>query len=158
MEQQPFFIIFDEFQNFQQVDPSVFSTLQDIWDRQKDVVKGAIICVGSVQTLMQDILEGAKEPLFGRVTARLCLKPLAANVIDDMLQEQNVEPARQLLFYYTLFGGIPKYYFLLDRYRLFGNNKTEIIRKFFCESDALLQQEGKELLIEEFGKNYHLYF
>lgn len=158
MEQQTLCIIFDEFQNFQQVDPSVFSTLQDIWDRRKDVVKGTIICVGSVQTLMQEIFEGAKEPLFGRVTARLYLKPLAANVIVDLLREQTVEPAKQLLFYYTLFGGIPKYYFLLDRYRLFGNNRTEIIRKFFCESDALLQQEGKELLIEEFGKNYHLYF
>jgi AAA+ ATPase superfamily predicted ATPase len=158
MEQQPLFIIFDEFQNFQQVDPSVFSTLQDIWDRQKDVIKGTIICVGSVQTLMQEIFEGAEEPLFGRVTARLYLKPLAAYVVADLLREQHVEPAKQLLFYYTLFGGIPKYYFLLDRYRLFGKNRTEIIRKFFCESDALLQQEGKELLIEEFGKNYHLYF
>ena len=158
MEQKPLFIIFDEFQNFQQVDPSVFSTLQDIWDRRKDVIKGAIICVGSVQTLMQEIFEGAKEPLFGRVTARLYLKPLEANVIADLLREQKVDPAKQLLFYYTLFGGIPKYYFLLDRYRLFGNDRTEIIRKFFCECDALLQQEGKELLIEEFGKNYHLYF
>lgn len=158
MERHPFIIIFDEFQNFIEVDSSVFSTMQDLWDRQKDAIKGTIICVGSVQTLMQRIFEGAKEPLFGRVTARLYLKPLAANVIADLLREQQVEPAKQLLFYFTLFGGIPKYYFLLDRYKLYGDNRTEIIRKFFCEPDALLQQEGKELLIEEFGKNYHLYF
>lgn len=158
MEQQPLFIVFDEFQNFQQVDPSVFSTLQHIWDSRKDAVKGAMICIGSVQTLMQRIFEGAKEPLFGRVTARIYLKPLTANVLAEILSEHHVDSAKHLLTYYTLFGGIPKYYFLLDRYRLFGKSLHEIILKLFCEIDAPLQNEGKELLVEEFGKNYHLYF
>lgn len=158
MEQQPLLIVFDEFQNFQQVDPSVFSTLQHIWDNRKDTGKGALICIGSVQTLMQKIFDGSKEPLFGRVTARLYLNPLTANVIAEILREHHVDPAKHLLAYYTLFGGIPKYYFLLDRYRLFGESLYEIILKLFCEIDAPLQNEGKELLVEEFGKNYHLYF
>jgi len=63
-----------------------------------------------------------------------------------------------LPFYYTLFGGIPKYYFLLDRYMLFGKPHADVIRKFYCEPDAALQNEGRDLLLEEFGKNYHLYF
>jgi hypothetical protein len=40
-------------------------------------------------------------------------------------------------------------YYLLDRYRLFGKPRGEIVRKLFCEADAPLQNEGRELLIEE---------
>jgi hypothetical protein len=158
MKERPFFVVFDEFQNFQQVDSSVFSTLQDLWDRSKDLVRGTIVCIGSVQTLMRDIFEGAKEPLFGRATARLYVEPLNPDVVAQILAEHHVDPVKQLPFYITLFGGIPKYYFLLDRYRLFGKPRAEIIRKLFCEVDALLQSEGKDLLVEEFGKNYYLYF
>lgn len=157
-KERPLFIVFDEFQNFQQVDPAVFSTLQDLWDRNKDTIKGTIVCIGSVQTLMREIFEGAKEPLFGRVTARLYVEPLIPDVVAEILADHQVDAVKHLSFFFTLFGGIPKYYFLLDRYRLFGKTPAEIIRKFFCETDALLQNEGKDLLIEEFGKNYHLYF
>lgn len=158
MQERPLFVVFDEFQNFQQVEPSVFSVLQDLWDRNKDRAKGAIVCIGSVQTLMREIFQGAKEPLFGRATARQYVEPLRPEVVGEILAEHGVDPGRHLPFYYTLFGGIPKYYFLLDRHRLFGKSRPEIVRRLFCEADALLQLEGRDLLIEEFGKSYLLYF
>ncbi len=150
--------VFDEFQNFEAVDPSVFSTLQNHWDREKDNIKGAFVFIGSVFTLMQKIFEGKKEPLFGRATSRLYIEPLTPYSVSEILTDYNLDAAVHLPFYYTLFGGIPKYYFLLDRYGLFGKSPAEIIKKLYCESDATLQNEGRELLIEEFGKNYHLYF
>lgn len=158
MEERPLFVVFDEFQNFRNVDPSAFSTLQDLWDRRKDSVKGALVCIGSVQTLMRDIFEGTKEPLFGRATARLYVEPLSPDTVAEILSDRRLDPARHLPFYFTLFGGVPKYHFLLDRHNLFGKPREEIIRKLFCEADAPLQNEGRELLIEEFGRNYHLYF
>lgn len=158
MHERPLFIVLDEFQNFQQVEPSVFSLLQDLWDRNKNEIKGTIVCIGSVQTLMREIFEGAKEPLFGRVTARQYVEPLLPDVVAEILTDHGVDPVGQLLFYYSLFGGIPKYYFLLDRHRLFGKSRTEVIKKLFSETDALLQPEGRDLLIEEFGRNYLLYF
>ncbi len=158
MKDQFSIVVFDEFQNFEYVDPSVFSTLQNLWDSGKDTIKGTFIFIGSIHTLMQKIFEGAKEPLFGRATSRIYLEPLDPDVIAEILSDYHLDPAAHLLFYFTLFDGIPKYYFLLDRYRLYGKSHAEIVRKLFCEADAPLQQEGKDLLIEEFGKNYHLYF
>lgn len=151
-------VVFDEFQNFEVVEPSVFSTLQKHWDKEKDNIKGVFVFIGSVFTLMQRIFEDKEEPLFGRTTCRLYIKPLTPLAVSEILRDYRLEPASNLLFYYTLFGGIPKYYFLLDRYILFGKSYPEIIRKLYCEPDAVLQKEGRELLIEEFGKNYHLYF
>lgn len=158
MKEHRLIVVFDEFQNFEFVDPSVFSIIQKHWDREKDNITGAFIFIGSVFTLMKKIFEGEKEPLFGRATARLFIEPLNPDAITEILSDHHLDAALQLPFYFTLFGGIPKYYFLCDRYHLFGKPQTEIIRKLYCEKDAPLQNEGKELLIEEFGKNYHLYF
>ena len=158
MSKQPLYIMIDEFQNFQQVDESVFSVLQNLWDKYQDRAKGAIICVGSVQTLMRDIFEGEKEPLFNRASIYMSLKPLSVETVAQILADNGVDVAKSLLFYHTLFGGVPKYYAILNRYKLFHATNKAVISRLFCEQDALLQQEGRDLLIEEFGKNYHLYF
>ncbi len=158
MKENPLIMVFDEFQNFESVDPSVFSTLQNQWDGEKNQIKGAFVFIGSVFTLMQKIFEGKKEPLFGRATSKLYIEPLTPGAVSGILTDYHLDSSAHLPFYYTLFGGIPKYYFLLDRYRLFGKPHPEVIRKLYCEMDAPLQNEGRELLIEEFGKNYHLYF
>ncbi len=158
MKEHRLIVVFDEFQNFEFVDPSVFSILQKHWDKEKADIKGAFIFVGSVFTLMKKVFEGKKEPLFGRATARLYMEPLDPDAVSEILSDHHLDAVVHLPFYFTLFGGIPKYFFLLDRYRLFGKSHAEIIRKFYCEPDAPLQNEGRELLIEEFGKNYHLYF
>jgi AAA+ ATPase superfamily predicted ATPase len=151
-------VVFDEFQNFTSIDPAIFSILQKHWDSKKDSITGSLIFIGSVFTLMKNIFENEKEPLFGRVTSQLYLEQFTPKVIAGILEDYNLDPSRELLFYYTLFGGFPKYYFLLDRYGLFDKSREEIIKTFFTEQDAILQNEGRELLIEEFGKNYYLYF
>lgn len=158
MKENYLILVFDECQNFASIDMAVFSILQKHWDLQKDSVTGSLIFIGSVFTLMKNIFEDEKEPLFGRVTSRLYLEQFHPVTIAEILEDYHLDPAQELLFYYTLFGGLPKYYFLLDRYELFGKSREEIIKRFFAEQDAVLQNEGRELLIEEFGKNYYLYF
>lgn len=158
MTKSNLYVVLDEFQNFMQVDDSVFSSLQKLWDEYQDKARGAIICIGSVQTLMRDIFEGSKEPLFGRATQKISLKPLDVSVISEILKDNKVDAPAHVLFFYSLFGGVPKYYSLLQRHNLFRKSHKDIIRTMFCDTDALLQSEGRELLIEEFGKNYHLYF
>lgn len=158
MTRTPLHVVIDEFQNFLQVDESVFSIMQKHWDQNSQQAKGAIICIGSVQTLMRDIFEGQKEPLFGRVTERIPVRPLSVDVVARILDDNGANIQKDLLFFHSLFGGIPKYYDQIDRSHLFKSSQKQIVRRLFCEQDALLQGEGRELLIEEFGKNYHLYF
>jgi len=158
LKEHSLIIILDEFQNFRDVDASVFTVLQRLWDTNKNESKGMFIFIGSVLTLMKNIFEGSQEPLFGRATARMVLDPLPPDAVAAILNDHRLQAPASLLFFHTLFGGVPKYYFLLDRYKLFKQPPEEIIRRLFVEADAPLQNEGRELLIEEFGKNYHLYF
>ena len=158
MKENHTLIVIDEFQNFQSVDPSIFSIFQKHWDLKKNDIKGAFILIGSVFTAMRKIFEGEKEPLMGRATAKFYIEPLKPHSIIEILKDHKVDTSADILFYYTLFGGVPKYYFLLDRYELFGKHKDEIIKTLFCEQNAVLQNEGRDIFIEEFGKNYTVYF
>ena len=89
MAESPLYVVIDEFQNFKHVDDSVFSIIQKHWDLSSMYAKGAIICIGSVQTLMRDIFEAQKEPLFGRVTERIPVRPLTADVIAQILNDND---------------------------------------------------------------------
>lgn len=40
MKETPLIVVFDEFQNFDFVDPSAFSAIQNLWDRDKNNIKG----------------------------------------------------------------------------------------------------------------------
>src|SRR5690606_39257184 len=59
-----FTLIIDEFQEFNSVNSSIFSDMQNSWDRQKENSKINLILCGSVYSLMSRIFEHSKEPLF----------------------------------------------------------------------------------------------
>ena len=63
--------------------------------------------------------------------------------------------AEDLLTLYTVSGGVPKYVeFYADRNLL---THQQMIDAFFTE-DSFHLEEGKALLLEEFGKDYGTYF
>ncbi len=158
LQQTPAIVVFDEFQNFQQVDPAVFSILQKFWDTRKDAVKGHLVVIGSVMSLMRKIFEDKQEPLFNRPTGKLRIEPFDLETIKLVLEDYQLAPQAALLDYFALFGGIPRYYFLLERAGLFGRNLDEIIRELILEPNALLREEGRQLAIEAFGKENAAYF
>lgn len=152
-------VVFDEFQNFKFIDRSVFSILQNYWDAEKSKVRLNLILVGSLITLMEKIFAGSSEPLFGRATQKIYLDPFSPDTVRDILGDYNLKGFNALLNFYTIFGGIPKYYANLEMEQpLKGKAFFEIIYDLFLAKDALLQNEGLDLLIEEFGKNYQTYF
>ncbi|MEA3464147.1 MAG: DUF234 domain-containing protein, partial [Patescibacteria group bacterium] len=59
---------------------------------------------------------------------------------------------------YSLFNGMPKYFELINDNDLAGKDIKFVIKKLFCEEGASLIKEGKNILIEEFGKAYEKYF
>jgi len=152
-------IVFDEFQNFKFIDNSVFSTIQSLWDAEKNRARINLILVGSLITLMEKIFAGSHEPLFGRATQKIYLEPFDINTVQTILEDFNLKTFTDLLNFYTIFGGIPKYYESLE-YEIESNKRSflEIVHDLFLRKDSLLRNEGFDLLIEEFGKNYQTYF
>ena len=56
-------IIIDEFQEFNNVNASIFSDMQNLWDANKREAKINLLLCGSVYSMMTRIFENAKEPL-----------------------------------------------------------------------------------------------
>jgi AAA+ ATPase superfamily predicted ATPase len=149
-------LIIDEFQDFDNINRAIFSEIQHLWDKYKDRIKLNFIACGSIYSLMMKIFENNKEPLFGRLTSKIVLKPFTISIIKDILKDYNpTYSAEDLLFLYTLTGGISHYIALLM------NAKAVTFKKmldFVTRPDSPLLSEGKELLVSEFGRDYSTYF
>jgi AAA+ ATPase superfamily predicted ATPase len=154
--QEPYTLVIDEFQELERVNPAIFSEIQDLWDRYKDQIKINFIVSGSVYSMMTRIFEYDKEPLFGRQTSRLHLRPFRLSVIKKILKDNNpAYTAEDLLCLYMISGGIPKYLeLLMDG----GAVNTETMLAMISRADSPFINEGKELLVSEFGRDYGIYF
>ena len=155
-ENRPFTLIIDEFQNFQKVNPAVFSDIQRDWDLHKRTSRLNLIISGSVFTLMKKIFEDYEEPLFGRANELLTLQPFSTDVLKTILSDFN--PAytpEDLLALFSITGGVPWYIsLLLDKGK---TNKKKMLAALTEENSPFIN-EGRNILIEEFGSDYVTYF
>jgi AAA+ ATPase superfamily predicted ATPase len=154
-KKEPFTLIMDEFQEFLQVNPAVCSEIQHLWDINKSTCRLNLICIGSVYSLMHRIFEEQKEPLFGRADRILALKPFPLRTIHEVLDDHGVSGMKALFDCYVLTGGMPKY---LDLLVANSALTFERMMDFVLQPDSPLLTEGRNLLIEEFGKDYGTYF
>ena len=154
-KEMPFTLVIDEFQDFYKVNESIFSSMQKLWDLNKDSSHMHLILSGSVYSLMKKIFQNAKEPLFARADFKIDLKPFNPMVLKEILQDYNAYNATNLLDFYTISGGVAKYIELFVLYESFSQDS--MIDEIFQENSLFLD-EGKNRLIEEFGKEYSVYF
>ncbi|MDR1181764.1 MAG: ATP-binding protein [Bacteroidales bacterium] len=151
-----FNLVIDEFQEFFYINPSVYSGIQDVWDRYKDATHVNFIASGSVYTLMYKIFMEYKEPLYGRCDSVVKLKPFNTAVLKQILSDYHPRYTNDdLLALYTLTGGVPKYMELLLDRECF--TVQEMIDAIIRENSIFLE-EGNVLLIQEFGKKYGNYY
>jgi AAA+ ATPase superfamily predicted ATPase len=155
-KQQSFTVIIDEFQEFNSINPAIFSDMQRIWDTNKDESKINLVACGSIYSMMTRIFENAKEPLFGRATNRMHVQAFHINTIKEIVKDYAPNyTAEDLLTFYGVTGGVAKYVELLVQNRAF--TKDAILNAILSENSLFLD-EGKHVLIEEFGKEYGNYF
>jgi AAA+ ATPase superfamily predicted ATPase len=151
-----FTLIIDEFQEFQSVNAAVFSEMQALWDLQLKACQMNLICCGSVYALMTRIFENAKEPLFGRANQRMHLKAFDVATLEEILQDHAPGYSNEdLLALYLLTGGVAKYVELFMEQQ--ATTKEAMLDLLLAE-DSLFLDEGKNVLIDEFGKEYGNYF
>lgn len=153
---EKFNLVIDEFQEFFYINPTVFSKIQDIWDRYKDTTHVFFVASGSVYTLMNRIFLDAKEPLYGRCDSIIKLKPFATNVLKEVLAEYKPSyTSEDLLALYAFTGGVPKYVDLLMQN---GCTDVNAMIDYIVQPYSTFVDEGNALLIQEFGRKYGNYF
>ncbi|MFW9619880.1 MAG: ATP-binding protein [Sulfurospirillum sp.] len=150
-----FTLVIDEFQEFERINASIYSVMQRIWDTNKATTKMHLILSGSIYSLMKKIFENAHEPLFGRADFKLHLQPFRISTLKEILHDYDAYTSHNLLDFFILTGGVAKYIELFINVKAFDRNSmvNEIV-----SPHGLFLDEGRNRLIEEFGKEYGVYF
>lgn len=155
-KRQPITLFIDEFQEFMRINASIYSDMQRIWDINKEEARINLIVGGSVQTMIHQIFENKKEPLYNRQTAMMRLKKFPPSILKEILASHNPNySSDDLLALYSFTGGVAKYVeLLMDN----GATTKDQMIEAIIQPDSVFLSEGKNLLIEEFGKDYGVYF
>lgn len=149
-------VVIDEFQDFKHVNPSVFSEMQKIWDLNKGEAHINLVVCGSVYSLMNVIFKSSKEPLYGRQTGEIKVTAFPPSTIREIIACYNPSfTAEDLLALYLYTGGVAEYVeMMMDTGAI---SKDLMMEKFVCKNSYFIN-EGKNMLIEEFGRDYSRYF
>lgn len=153
---RPLTLIIDEFQDFKRVNPSVFSDMQKIWDLNKQEAHINLVVCGSVYSLMNVIFKNNKQPLYGRQTGEIKVTPFPPSVVKEILSSYNSAYTNEdLLALYSYTGGVAEYVeMMMDAGAM---TKEQMTEKFVAKNSYFIY-EGKNMLIEELGKDYARYF
>ena len=155
-KEHPFNLIIDEFQEFSRINESIFGEMQKQWDLHKGSSKMNLLISGSIYSLIHKIFEDKKEPLFSRVGQIMRLKPFKISILKEIFRDFNPDySGEDLLALYAFTGGIAWYVELFMKYKAFTYEK---MIRLIVKEDSPFLNEGKNLLIEEFGKEYTIYF
>jgi hypothetical protein len=105
---------------------------------------------------MKKIFQNNKEPLFGRADNIIKLSAFDLATLKEIIFDYNPDYSNDdLLALYSFTGGVPKYVELLcDNTEL----SVDGMISFMVRENSSFTDEGKNLLVEEFGKNYATYF
>jgi uncharacterized protein len=155
-KERSFTLIIDEFQEFMNISPSVYGEIQHFWDFHKEGSKINLIVCGSVNSLIHRIFENSKEPLFGRATQMLSVRPFSTSTLKEILTDYSPGyTPEDLLALYGFSGGVAKY---VQMFMDGGAFTKQAMIDLMVKEDSLFLPEGKNMLIEEFGKEYAVYF
>ena len=106
--------------------------------------------------MMTKLFRDNKEPLYGRQTEFMVIEPFAPSVVKEIMGYFNPEFGKEdLLALYTYTGGVAKYVELL----MDGGATTaaKMLERIVAKNSYFIY-EGKNMLIEEFERDYGRYF
>lgn len=150
-QQTPLTLVVDEFQDIEKVNSSLFSDLQNLWDSYKNRTQMHFVCCGSLYSLMTKLFKGQKQPLLNRDDYFFKIQPLTPHYLRQIMIDQQCYSSEQLLVWWCLSGGIPKYLEWLE------HAGQDPFARLICESSPLMK-EGSHRLVEDFGSEHRAFF
>ena len=135
-------LILDEYQYICQIQPAFSSFLQKWWDEHWRNENILLILCGSITSMMYKETMAQSAPLYGRASTQILLKPLPYQHIKDFLPNHTEE---ELIKFYSLGGGVPRYLELLQNY----HNFSAALKGLVLNKNGVLYHEARYLLHEE---------
>jgi len=151
-------LVIDEFQEFTRINPAIFSEMAAVWDRLHKKARINLVVSGSINRLMNLIFFDDGEPLYGRNTGKIRLMPFRISVLKEILKAHSSRHkyrSEDLLTLWTLTGGVARY---VEQFMDDGAVTSAAMLDSALRHSSPILDEGKVVLIQEFGKDYGTYF
>lgn len=156
-KRRKFTLFIDEFQEFDNVNAGVFSDIQELWDRYKKQTNVCLIVSGSIFRMMEKIFKDEGQPLFGRDDCTIRLQPFNTFTMREILSDYKTDYTNEdLLALWTITGGVARYIEQLMNNHC--TNMKKMIHYVCANGDSFFIDEGRSVLLQEFGKQYGTYF
>jgi hypothetical protein len=138
-KQERLVVFIDEFTYMMAADPTLASNLQRAWDAVLENTNIFLCISGShLGMMVRGILSGTA-PLYGRTTAKMELKPLPFGITQSYFERYS---AAERVMLYSVFGGIPHYWRLIDQKKSVSDN----IKRLLLSPGGNLKDEPRLLL------------
>lgn len=153
-----YLVALDEFQYFSRKHLSEFTShLQATVDEltaRADAVPGGLIVLGSLHAELMALLEDRDAPLYNRATDQIELPHLdVASILSILDAHADREPER-LLFLWTLFEGVPKFYRDAYEQGVLGADRKTLLAGMFFRSSSPLRTEASNWFLSELRGRY----
>ena len=139
---EKFVLVIDEFQYLCLMNKGFSSIFQRIYDEKIADKNIMVILCGSLISMMYSEVLSYDSPLYGRRTAQIKLQPISFEYYKEFFKNKS---KRELIEFYSITGGIPKYILEFDR----NKNPLWNIENNIFNKDNFLYSEPKFLLQEE---------
>ncbi len=136
-------IVIDELPYLIATSPELPSILQTFIDHEAKKACLIIVFCGSSQRMMQDAILKQSAPLYGRADELIKLTPLTIYYMKEAL---HLKMSRDVIEFYSIWGGIPRYWELLERN---PGTLLEGIEKLVLDPMGPLNDESSRILLEE---------
>ncbi len=134
----PFLLVLDEFPYLASAAPALPSIVQRLWDHQIADSRMKLVLSGSFITAMTR-LEGADQPLYGRRTVKLIVRPFAFHEAAAFLPGYST---RDQLLTYGMIGHLPGHLALVDP----GRDLADNVAGLLLEATGRLVDDAAHLL------------
>jgi AAA+ ATPase superfamily predicted ATPase len=153
-----YIVVLDEFQYFNRPKLKDFcSYLQhevDTLTAKSSTITGGIFVLGSIHTEMMAILEDRSAPLYNRITDEVSVTHWEISSLLELFREFKVNDPHQILFFWNLFEGVPKFYRDCLEQNVLGLHRTAVIKKMFFESSSPLRTEADSWFMKQLHGRY----
>ncbi len=157
-QKEKYFLVVDEFHNFDIIEKSIFTEIKHLYEKYKDDSKLTIVFISSNKKSINKNIKSQNAALYSFNNAEIILKPFNLSNVFTLYKNNKSKLAnREIVKIYLIFGGLPKYYTLIDNYSLWNSNVVKVIEKLVLHEYAPLGFEFKELILNEFNKSNKTY-
>jgi AAA+ ATPase superfamily predicted ATPase len=145
----PFLLVLDEFPYLAAAAPALSSIIQSLWDHQWPDTRMKLVLSGSYISAMNR-LEAMDQPLYGRRTAKLVVKPFS---FADAAQFMPGYGVGDQLVAFGLFGHLPGHLTLIDA----GRSLRENVAEALLSPTGRLVDEAQHML-DAFTADAHVHY